>query len=93
MKIWLIYKVARAFWIDIHGCPPYPRNSHLYNKSPQKQYIAIVSNCIIKKIEVGLRETLAPKWSESFFLPWRWRNSNSLCLLTTDRIPLSQHLS
>ena len=24
-KIWLIYKVAVAFWINIYGCQPYPR--------------------------------------------------------------------
>ena len=36
MKIWLIYKVAMAFWIKIYGCQPYPRNSHLCTKSTQK---------------------------------------------------------
>ena len=33
------------FWINMHGCQPYPRHSHLYNKSAHKM-IAIVSHCI-----------------------------------------------
>ena len=46
MKIWLIYKVAMAFWINIHGCQPYPRNSHLSTKSDiSSKMIAIVSHC------------------------------------------------
>ena len=28
-KIWLIYKVAMPFWINIYGCHPYPRHGHL----------------------------------------------------------------
>ena len=36
MKIWLIFKVAMAFWINIHGCQPYPRHGHLCTKSAQK---------------------------------------------------------
>ena len=28
-KIWLIYKVAMAFWINIYECQPYPRHGHI----------------------------------------------------------------
>ena len=43
MKIWLIYKVAMAFWINIHGCQPYPRNSHLCTKSAQKPKLLVAT--------------------------------------------------
>ena len=43
MKIWLIYKVAMAFWINVHGCQPYPRNSHLSIKSAQKQKLLLAT--------------------------------------------------
>ena len=43
MKIWLIYKVAMAFWINIHGCQPYPRNSHLCTKSAQKRQLLLTT--------------------------------------------------
>ena len=29
LKIWLLYKVAMAFWINIHGCQRYTRHGHL----------------------------------------------------------------
>ena len=29
MKIWLTYKVAMVFWINIYGCQPYPRHGPL----------------------------------------------------------------
>ena len=28
-KLWLTYKVAMAFWINIYVCQPYPRHGHL----------------------------------------------------------------
>ena len=28
MKICLIYKVGVEFWINNHGCQPYPRSGH-----------------------------------------------------------------
>ena len=43
MKIWLIYKVAMAFWINIHGCQPYPRKSHLCTKSAQKPKLLLAT--------------------------------------------------
>ena len=32
----MIYKLAMAFWINIYGCQPHPRNSHLCSKTAQK---------------------------------------------------------
>ena len=43
MKIWLIYKVAMAFRINIHGCQPYLRNSHLCTKSAQKPKLLLAT--------------------------------------------------
>ena len=51
MKIWLIYKVAMAFWINIHGCQPYPRNSHLCTKSAQKPKLLLATVHKKPKIE------------------------------------------
>jgi hypothetical protein len=43
MKIWLTFKVAMAFWINIHRCQPYPRNSHLCTKSAQKPKLLLAT--------------------------------------------------
>ena len=32
-----------AFWINIHGCQPYPRNSHLCTKSAQKPKLLLAT--------------------------------------------------
>ena len=45
-----------AFWINIHGCHPYPRNSHLSTKSDKKP-IAIVRDCS-KPISVSTSRNL-----------------------------------
>ena len=42
MKICLIYKVGMEFWINNHGCQPYPRSGHLCTKSAQKLQLLIV---------------------------------------------------
>ena len=61
MKIWLIYKVAMAFWINIHGCQPYPRNSRLCTKSAQKLLLATVHT---PKNQTHPRPSLsASRWS------------------------------
>ena len=41
MKIWLKYKVAMIFWINIYGCQPYPRHGHLISSKTK----AIVRDC------------------------------------------------
>ena len=28
-KIWFLYKVAMAIWINIYGCQLYPKHAHL----------------------------------------------------------------
>ena len=38
MKIWLIYQVVMEFWINIHGCHPYP----LYVLNQLKNYSYIL---------------------------------------------------
>ena len=53
-----------AFWINIHGCQPYPRNSPLCTKSAQKWYL------LLGTIGLLFAKTFNSNWT--FFLP-RWK--------------------
>ena len=45
MKIWLIYKVAMAFWINIHGCQPYPRHGPLKVNQLENDKLSLGTVC------------------------------------------------
>ena len=54
MKIWL----AMAFWITIHGCQPYPRNSYPCTKSAQKQKLCLLVATVSSSSQVLLLEKI-----------------------------------